>query len=115
MVQALSALLARARLNLATEALLKKDMAVLFAKHLGVIFAEEYPLDPKSRLDFFLDGIAIEVKIKGSAKAIYRQCERYCGFDEVKTLILVTNRPMGFPEELCGKPCYVISLGKGWL
>lgn len=103
-------------MNLSTEASLKKDMAFLFARHLGIIMPEEYVLDPKNRVDFFLDGTAIEVKInKGAAKSIYKQCERYCQFDEVKNLILVTNRPMGFPKEINGKPCYVISLGKGWL
>lgn len=116
MHQQIIELLRRARFNLSTEALLKREMAHLMAKHLGIILAEEYSLDPKNRLDFFLSGIAIEVKInKGSAKSIYKQCERYCQFPEVQILILVTNRAMGFPPELNGKPCYIVSLGKGWL
>lgn len=81
----------------------------------GIVFNREHKLDPINIPDFFIDGTAIEVKIKGSAKQIYRQCERYCKFDEVKNLILVTNRSMGFPKELNGKPCYFINLGKAWL
>lgn len=81
----------------------------------GIVFNREYRLDSKNIPDFFIDGIAIEVKLKGVAKNIYKQCERYSKFDEVKQIILVTNRSMGFPKELNGKPCYVIKLGNAWL
>jgi len=81
----------------------------------GVPYSREHRLDEKNIPDFFVDGIAIEVKIKGNAKQIYKQCERYCKFDEVKKLILVTNRSMGFPKEINGKDCYFINLGKAWL
>lgn len=81
----------------------------------GVRFFREYKLDIKNRPDFFIDGICIEVKIKGSAKAIYRQCERYSVFENVKQIILITNRAMGFPTELNNKPCYVIKMSKQWL
>ena len=75
----------------------------------------EYRLDPKSRIDFFVNGIGIEVKIKGQARAIYKQCERYCGFDQIQALVIVTNRSMGFPKEMCGKPIFVFKLGTAWL
>ncbi len=75
----------------------------------------EYRLDKKNIPDFFIDGLAIEVKIKGNAKSIYKQCERYCKFDQVKELLLITNRSMGFPKEINGKPCYYLNLGKAWL
>lgn len=82
----------------------------------GVSYLREHRFSPKDRVDFFIDGVAVEVKInKGQAEAIYRQCKRYCQHDEVKALILVSNRAMGFPEEIDGKPCYYISLGKSWL
>lgn len=80
-----------------------------------VEFIREHRLDDKNIPDFFIDGIAIEVKIKGNAKSIYKQCVRYCEFNEVKILILLTNRSIGFPKEINGKPCYLISLGKSWL
>jgi hypothetical protein len=75
----------------------------------------EYPLNNKNVVDLYLQGIAIEVKIHANAKSIYKQCVRYCEFDSVKQLILVTNRSMGFPKEINGKPCYVINIGKAWL
>lgn len=84
-------------------------------KESGIEYSREHKLDQSSIPDFFINGIAIEIKIKGNAKSIYKQCERYCQFEEVKSLILVTNRSMGFPKEINGKPCYFINLGKAWL
>ncbi len=78
-------------------------------------YTREHRLDPQNIPDFFIDGIAIEIKIKGNAKKIYKQCERYCNFDSVKELILVTNRSMGFPNQINGKPCYFIKLSNAWL
>ncbi len=81
----------------------------------SIAYNREYHLDKNSIPDFFIDGTAIEIKIKGNAKSIFKQCERYCSFEEVKSLVLVTNRSMGFPKEINGKPCYFINLGKAWL
>lgn len=75
----------------------------------------EYPLDRKNIIDFYCDGIGIEVKIKGGRKIIFKQCERYCAFDEIKALILVTNRAIGFPSSINNKPCAVVNLGLAWL
>lgn len=75
----------------------------------------EYPLDSKNIIDFYCDGIGIEVKIKGNRKTIYKQCLRYCAFDDIKALILVTNRAMGFPTSINSKPCAVVNLGISWL
>lgn len=85
--------------------------------HKNIKYIREFHLDDKNIPDFFiLNGeIAIEVKIKGKAMQIYKQCERYCKFDKVKQLILITNRSMGFPKEINGKPCYVINIGRAWL
>lgn len=76
---------------------------------------KEYYLNNSSIVDFYTDGIAIEVKIKGSAKSIYRQCERYCLLDNVKSLILVSSKAMGFPEEINGKPCYYVNISNNFL
>jgi predicted AAA+ superfamily ATPase len=81
-----------------------------------VSIEREARLDDRSIIDFLTDdGIGIEVKIKGSAREILRQCERYAKLDQVKSLIIVTNRSMGFPASLNGKPCWVVNLGRAWL
>lgn len=83
----------------------------------GKIDYEREPhLSSKDIPDFrVLDGIFIEVKIKGNAKAIFDQCERYSKHEKVQTIILMTNRAMGFPEQINGKPCYFINMGEAWL
>lgn len=93
---------------------LQKSIEDVF-KVSGVEYEREFRLDPKNRPDFFINGIAIEIKIKGNAKKIYKQCERYCQFDNVKSLLLITNRSMGFPQQINGKDCYIMNLGKSWL
>lgn len=73
-------------------------------------------LDAHSTIDFFLyDSIGMEIKIKGQKRSIYKQCERYCGFEEIKQLILVTGMSMGFPAQLNGKDVYVFNLSTAWL
>jgi len=101
------------RLNLSNEKITQSQVYEA-VKQLG--YTREYILpDKRSIPDLFAEGIAIEIKIKGSKMQIYRQCERYCAFDEVKALILCTNKSMGFPAEINGKPCYYINIGKAWL
>jgi hypothetical protein len=82
----------------------------------GIGHVREHRLGPKHRVDFLLDwGTVIEVKLRGSAMRIHDQCKDYCGFPQVKGLILATNRAMGMPPEIEGKPIWYASLGRGWL
>lgn len=96
----------------------EKSLQLQMFDFLKPIFPEiqrEFILDKKNTIDFLLFGIGMEVKIKGSKMSIYKQCERYCKFEEIKSLILITNRSMGFPESINGKDCYVLNLGRAWL
>lgn len=113
-VQNFFSLISKYRFSLETEDALKLQMAEVLTQS-GIPFEKEYKLDEKNKLDFFIYEHAVEVKIKGSAKSIYRQCVRYCEFAQVKGLFLVTNKSLGFPESINGKPCYVLNLGKSWL
>lgn len=91
---------------------LQKDIADILAEE-GVNIQREYTLGQYGIVDFFLDGVAFEVKIKGQKKAIYRQCRDYALHDEVKAVVLLTARAMGLPETLNDKPAYVFSLTSG--
>jgi hypothetical protein len=82
----------------------------------GIPFFRERRLDPRNIVDFLVwPSIAIEVKIGGSKMSIYKQCERYCGFNEVKAIILLTNKSVLLPEEIKGKQAHVINLSESWL
>lgn len=105
------------RFNLHDEKELQFEISVLLANYIsGQDFKREFRLDEKNIIDFFIyNQVGIEIKIKGSKRAIYHQCVRYCEFEKIKSLILITNKSMGFPEQLNGKDCYVLNLGKAWL
>ena len=86
-------------------------------KGAGFVFNKEHQFDKKSTVDFFMphEGLAIEVKIKGSAMAIYRQLERYAKQDSVKAIVLISAKAMTLPEKINDKPAYVFNLSKAWL
>lgn len=109
--------LTRQRFSLENEKATQAEIET-FLRHRfpGLPIDREFILDPHNVIDFLLDyRIGVEVKIKGSKREIFRQCERYCEFDLVKILILITNVSMGFPEEINRRPCYVVKLGQAWL
>lgn len=97
-----------------TEKELQSSINSIFIEN-NLNISKEFYLDSNSIVDFFVNGIAIEIKIKGSAKSIYRQCERYCSFDNVNSFILVSSKAMGFPKEINGKPCYYINISNNFL
>lgn len=106
--------LRRQRLPLNDEKQLQAAIATALTEA-GLEHEREVKLAPGSVIDFLVGDVGIEVKIKGQRKSIYRQCERYCGFDRVKSLVLATSAAMGFPAAIAGKPTYLVSLGKAWL
>lgn len=95
----------------------KKAQQQIFEKIEKLGYEKEHHLDEKNIPDFFHpgQGIAIEVKIKGSKKSIYKQCLRYAGFDNVKVILLCSNKNIGLPRLINGKPVYFLHLGKAWL
>lgn len=82
--------------------------------HLG--FTREHYLDKESIIDLFhQSGVGIEIKIKGHKMDIFKQCKRYCGFEEIKHLILVTSKAVIIPQLINNKRCYQINIGNAWL
>lgn len=82
---------------------------------IGYKIQREVSLSPKDRVDFMIDGLVIEVKVKGSAVATLNQVERYAAISEVKELILLTTKNHGFPSQINGKPVAIVRLGSSWL
>lgn len=72
----------------------------------------EYALSPEDRVDFFLDGEALEVKVSGSVSQVLRQLHRYAQHEAVTSLILVTTRMVhrNLPSIIHGKPLTIIYL-----
>jgi hypothetical protein len=108
-------LVTRYRLPLSDEKALQAKMAEMFGiEH--VAFQREVRLDDKDIVDFMVgEGCAVEVKIGGSRRAIFRQVERYCQHEKVREIVLATNVPMNLPFEINGKKTAIAHLGRGWL
>lgn len=107
-------ILSNCSFRITNEKKLQEDINYIFNKN-NLNIEREFKLDEESIVDFFKNGIAIEIKIKGNAKKIYKQCERYCKNALVDKLILVSSKPMGFPEEINGKDCYFVDISSGFL
>lgn len=107
-------LLRRRRFPLNDEKRLQDLMLEQFASA-GFPAEAEVRLNAQDIVDFMIGGVAVEVKIKGARRAIYGQCERYCQHERVTSLVLATNISMGMPEEIHGKPIYIVNLGMAWL
>lgn len=115
-IKAIIALISKQRLSLTKEKLTQLEIQRVLQAN-GFLFLREYLLDNHNIPDFFFEmyGVAIEVKIKGQRSAIYKQLKRYCEFDQVKAIILISGRSMGLPGIICGKPAYYINLTRAYL
>jgi hypothetical protein len=87
------------RFSLYNEKKLQEEIDAAFIQH-NIPATREYRFNAKDICDFFINGICLEINISGSAKAIYRQLERYADHAEVTSIILATNRTMGLPETI---------------
>ena len=99
--------------SLSDEKSLQMELTDALTDH-GFTFEREVHLDNTNIVDFMIDGLAVEIKIrtKVSAMHIYRQLERYCSFKEVKCLLLMTSKAFSLPPFISGKPVYVLSLSR---
>lgn len=110
----LSNILLSYRFDLGYEPSLQNEIARVLSSH-GVDFVREAVLGPKSRIDFLVEDIGIEVKVGGGRGAIIKQVIRYCASPMVGGIILATGRTVGLPGTINGKHCVEIRLGMALL
>jgi len=104
------AALAKARYSIQNEGKLQVQIEKQLQSE-GFTFSREFRLSQPDRIDFLVkDGIGIEVKINRAENTLIRQAGRYLAHDEVKTLILVTIRPVNLPDILLKKPLICLAL-----
>lgn len=111
----IAAVIGQGRYELGSEKATQAGIELQLRASLPVV-RREHRLAPGDIVDFLVDGVAIEVKLKRNQPAsILRQLQRYARHDAVTALVLVTNRAMGLPPEIAGKPAFYVSLGRAWL
>lgn len=106
----------RARIQITTEDLAHESIAAALSGA-GILAEREVVLDTASRVDFLTrDGIAIEAKVKGQRRSIWRQACRYAAHPRVAAVVIATS--VALPRDLGeveGKPILTASLSRGWL
>lgn len=99
-------------------ALYEQDIHQAVARRLtdaGLPFLHEKPLTPGCRIDFWCQGVGIEIK-KGKPRpaALLEQLRRYAVSDEIAALVVLTQRSVRLPASVCGKPLVQITLNQLW-
>lgn len=81
----------------------------------GVAFEREHVLSSRDRVDFLIGGVALELKVGGSAQDATRQLARYAQDAAVRELVLFTTcaTVARQPESLGGKPIHVVRVWGG--
>lgn len=101
-----------AGLRVADERDLQEQLAALLAAA-GVAHQREAPLGPRSRVDFLVGGIVLEVKVGGGLSDLTRQVVRYAEHATVLGVLVVTTRRAhrDLPDQVLGKPLAVLCIG----
>lgn len=115
MIPTIVDLIRSARIDLSTEKRAQTDVEQLLAQA-GIAFEREVRLTESDIVDFMVDDIGIELKLRGARKKdVYRQLCRYARYPRVGSLILASNLSMGLPGQIEGKDAYFVRLGEAWL
>lgn len=104
-------LIAGSRFTWANEKQLQDGIAMVLAPT-GLAVSREHRLSDRDCIDFLVESVGVEVKIKGSVTQVQAQLERYAEHAEVTELVLVTGRTQltAMPRKLNGKPLTVLPL-----
>jgi hypothetical protein len=108
-------LIRSARIDLSSEKRAQSGVEQVLTEA-GIDFDREEPLTATDIVDFFVDGVALELKLRGARKKeVYRQLCRYAHNPRVETILLASNMSMGLPAQIEGKDAYFVKLGEAWL
>jgi len=115
MIFTLVNLLRNAKIDLSNEKRAQADVEQILTGA-GIAFEREVRLTESDIVDFMVESIGIELKLRGARKKeVYRQLCRYALHPRVESLLLASNLSMGLPPQIEGKDAYFVKLGEAWL
>src|SRR6476660_8452690 len=89
------------RFSLTNEKETQAQIEKVLKQLLSCAVEREVHLTSADIVDFMIDDkIAIEVKLRGTKKAIYAQLKRYAQSKKVYSIILVSGVTLGLPKEI---------------
>src|SRR4051812_24817436 len=110
MIETIVGLIRSTRLDLSSEKRAQADLEEAF-KRAGIAFEREVRLTDLEIVDFMVEGIGIELKLRQAGKkAVYKQLCRYARHPRVESLLLASNLSMGLPPSIEGKDAYFVKL-----
>ncbi|MBQ8202599.1 MAG: hypothetical protein IJZ74_12615 [Clostridia bacterium] len=81
----------------------------------GIPWEHEVKLAPRCRIDLMCGSVGVEIKRgKVEKTRILEQLRRYAACQQVKSLILVTEKTVPVPHTILGKPVRLICLNRLW-
>jgi hypothetical protein len=106
-LESLRSIVALARVRHTTELELQDGLAEILTGN-GIGFVRERALGD-DRVDFFIEGIALEVKTRGGLSDVTRQLHGYAEHEDVTAVLLATTlaRHNQMPDHMNGKPVAV--------
>lgn len=112
-----AAVLKRLLVNLSSEALAQADIETALRAHfLDRLVEREVRLSATDRVDFMVDGVAIEVKVRASAaRGLVSQIGRYARHERVTSIVVATAKAATVPTIVGGKPVFLVNLSRGWM
>jgi len=91
-----------------------QEIALALARA-AIPYRREFKLSARSRVDFWVDGIVIEVKKERPPRvALLQQVARYASVAPVLGVIVVMERSVPLPQHLHDKPVACVSLNASW-
>ena len=113
-ILAIGTLINKHRFDLQNEKVLQQQIEDMLIQN-NVPYQREVKLSDKEIIDFIVEDVGIEIKIKGKRKDFYRQILRYSESPKIKAFILVTNKSMHLPKYINNKYTHFLNLGLSWL
>ena len=81
----------------------------------GLSAVHEAPLGGGCRIDFWVEGVGIEIKRgKPRPDVLLAQLNRYAQSDRILSLVVVSWQSVRLPSSIEGKPVHTLALGKLW-
>jgi len=84
-------------------------------RNLGVEVIREAALGEAGTIDFLVESLGVEIKVRGTRADVTRQVHRYLQHESIRGLLLVTTRAelARLPPTISGKPVYTHHLLSG--
>lgn len=103
------------RLNAIVEETEIHESIIEAFKERNICFQHEHKLGKGRRVDFFCNGVVIEVKkLRPQKDRLIKQILRYLDVPGVTAVIIVLQKSINIKKTIQGKPVYIVSLNRNW-